>query len=206
VRRCTKPVARTGVRLSRERVRCFLAVPLRDPALGAAQRTLAQLRENVDAVRWTRPETLHITVHFFGNVDDADVANAVDAVTPVVGDTPPFELTLDALGAFPERGSPRVLWLGASAVSNEMTELAMRCREALDRAGFEVDARPFRAHCTLGRPRMPWPIESRAAWRDMSTHPIESNAFTADALVMYESVPSRGGAIYTQRVLLRLGG
>ena len=42
-------------------MRCFLAVPLREPALGAAQRTLAQLREKVDAVRWTRPETLHIT-------------------------------------------------------------------------------------------------------------------------------------------------
>jgi len=187
-------------------MRCFLAVPLREPALGAAQRTLANLREKVDAVRWTRPETLHITVHFFGNVDDAEFARAVDAAMRVVGDTPPFELTLDTLGAFPERGSPRVLWLGTSVEGGDMTALALRCREALDRVGFAVEARPFRAHCTLGRPKLPWPAESRAAWRVIATNRLDSSAFTADALVMYESTPSRGGAVYTSRELLPFAG
>src|SRR5207302_530822 len=76
---CPKPVAGAGICVPCRRMRCFLAVPLREPALGAAQRTLANLREKVDAVRWTRPETLHITVHFFGNVDDAEFARAVAA-------------------------------------------------------------------------------------------------------------------------------
>lgn len=186
-------------------MRCFLAVPLREPALGAAQTTLAWLRETVDAVRWVRAEAMHVTVHFFGNVDDSEFARAVGAVTPVVARTSEFDLTLDTLGAFPERGPPRVLWLGARVENVGMTALAMRCRDALHRAGFEVEVRPFRVHCTLGRPRLPWPAEARASWRDMSTRTIDSSVFTADAVVMYESVPSRGGAIYTQRVVLPFG-
>jgi len=187
-------------------MRCFLAVPLREPALGAAQTTLTRLRETVDSVRWTRPETLHITAHFFGRVDESEFSRAVEAVAPVAAGTRPFEVTVDTLGAFPDRGAPRVLWVGPSIENRDMTALALQCRAALERAGFEVEARPFRAHCTLGRPRMPWSGEARAAWRDALSHAIEPCAFTADALVMYESVPARGGAIYTPRTELSFGG
>ena len=186
-------------------MRCFLAVPLREPALGAAQQALARLREDVSDVRWARPETLHITVHFFGSIDESAAERAIEATRPVTAETRPFEVVLDTLGAFPDRGWPRVLWLGSSAASAAMAELAAGVRGRLHGAGFEVEERPFRAHCTLGRPRTPWPRVARDSWDAAVTHGIRSQPFIADRLLLYESKTGPGGAIYTERARLPLG-
>lgn len=185
-------------------MRCFLAIPLREPALAAAQATLAGLRERLDAVRWARPETLHLTVHFFGSIDDAEREAALTALAPVVEQTRAFTVTLDTLGAFPNRRSPRVLWLGSARESSELAAFASRCRNALSAGGFAVDARPFRAHCTLGRPRTPWPVTAHTVWAEVAGAPYRASAFDADRVVMYQSLPGRGGAVYTPLTILSL--
>ena len=145
-------------------MRCFLAVPIAEPALAAVERLQAELRERVAGVGWARPETLHLTVHFFGQIDEDRAATALSDVTPIVERTPPFDVVLDRLGAFPEKGIPRVLWLGPAREVPQLTALALECRVALAAAGFEVEDRRYHAHCTLGRPRHNFRAEARAAW------------------------------------------
>jgi RNA 2',3'-cyclic 3'-phosphodiesterase len=185
-------------------VRCFLAVPLQEPALADAQRLLHTLQESVVGVRWVRPETLHVTVHFFGSVSEEQAQAGVNAVRPVVERTSVFPVAADVLGSFPEHGRPRVLWLGAHEDQPAFVDLATACREALGRAGFETDARRFRAHCTLGRPRDPWPRESREAWRRAVEEPVRVREFIAARLVLYESKAAPGGHLYTERATLPL--
>jgi RNA 2',3'-cyclic 3'-phosphodiesterase len=180
-------------------VRCFLAVPLAEPALSEARQLQETLRERVPETRWARPETLHITVHFFGTVDDARAATAVDSVLPVARRTAAFEVLLDRLGAFPPRGAPRVLWLGPPNNIAPLTALVEECRTALRDASFDVESRPYRAHCTLGRPQVPWSDEVRAAWTSAGAQPAPVMRFTASRLVLYESRPAPGGAAYTER-------
>ena len=184
-------------------MRCFLAVPLRAPALPAAQEVLQRLRDQVTAVRWARPETLHITLHFFGAIDDASVARALDAVRPVVSASQLFEVDIDTLGSFPERGSPRVLWLGSSSENAELHALAGSVQHALRIAGFAVDERPFRAHVTLGRPREPWPREARAAWDRARADRVPPATFVANRAVLFESRTGRGAAVYVERAEFR---
>ena len=190
---------------SRLGMRCFLAVPLAEPALLDAQRLLATLRERVVQVRWARPETLHVTLHFFGQVTDDEAARALAQVSPVAAHAAPMDLTLDRLGSFPPRGWPRVLWLGSEHESAALSTLAQNCRVALRGAGFEVEHRPFRAHCTLGRPRVPWSSEGRAAWITALSEATPRCVFTADRLVLYESRPAAGGSVYSERVMAPLG-
>ena len=71
---------------------------------------------------------------------------------------PPAEAQVAGLGTFPERGSPRVLWLGL-AVPAAILDLQRACERAARAAGFEREERPFRAHLTLGR------------WRDRAPRP-----------------------------------
>lgn len=189
------------------RVRCFLAVPLRPPALAAAQQVLQRLRAQVDAVRWARPETLHITLHFFGAISDDRVAVALDAVQPVLTASQHFSVALDTLGSFPERGGrPRVLWLGSSRESAALHELAAAVRQRLGEARFDVDERPFRAHVTLGRPREPWPGEARTAWDETRSLAVAPATFVADRAVLFESVTGRGAAVYVERAEVRFAG
>jgi 2'-5' RNA ligase len=183
-------------------MRCFLAVPLAEPALADAQRVLTMLRREIEPVRWARPETLHITVQFYADAGDDQVTTALRAANIVVAQTEPFPVTLDTLGAFPPRGSPRVLWLGSTEGSPPLVAFATRCRAALRDAGLEVDDRQFRVHCTLGRPRVRWSSALRHHWLDMVRGYCVESTFTADQLVLYESTSAEGGAIYTPRATL----
>jgi 2'-5' RNA ligase len=184
-------------------VRCFLAVPLAEPGLGAAQQLQDGLRERVPEVRWARPETLHLTVHFFGQIDEARAATALDLVAPIASATAPFDVVLDQLGAFPPRGNPRVLWLGPSRDVAPLTALALECRAVLEVAGFDVDERRYNPHCTLGRPRLPWTAGARTAWVAAVAETRNESAFSASRLVLYESRSAPDGAVYTENTTLR---
>ncbi len=183
-------------------MRCFLAVPLREPALGAAQRLLGQLRERVPATRWARPESLHLTVHFFGEVEEGAALHAVELVAPAARGTQDFDVDLERLGSFPTHGTPRVLWLGPAGDIAPLTALALRCRTLLRGAGFEVETRSYNAHCTLGRPRSPWAQEAQSVWAEAVAERQTPVRFTATRVVLYESRPAAGGAIYTERAEL----
>jgi 2'-5' RNA ligase len=185
-------------------MRCFLAVPLAEPGLSEARQLQTSLAERVEGVRWARPETLHLTVHFFGSIEDTRTANAVDVVAPVASQTPAFEVELGRLGAFPARGRPRVLWLGPAAETAPLTRLARECRSALRGAGFDVEARPYHPHCTLGRPRATWAPGARAAWEMVVAEPHAAMRFTAARLVLYEARSASDGAVYAERATLPL--
>jgi 2'-5' RNA ligase len=182
-------------------VRCFLAVPVAEPGLAAAQRLQGELRARVAEVRWARPETLHLTAHFFGVIEEERAGAALDVVKPIANRTAPFDVVLDRLGVFPPRGTPRVLWLGPARDIAALTAVALECRAALATAGFEIEHRRYHAHCTFGRPRLPWSDAARAAWETSLTAAAGQTEirFTARRLVLYESRPAPGGAVYTER-------
>jgi len=182
-------------------VRCFLAVPIAEPGLEVAQRLQQRLREQVPDVRWARPETLHLTVHFFGQVEDGRALAAVELVAPIAGHTSPFTVVLDRLGSFPPHGIPRVLWLGPSRDVAPLNALALECRTILGAAGFEVDQRAYNPHCTLGRPRMRWSPPARSAWAAARQERPDVR-FTTSRMVLYESRSAPGGSVYTERASL----
>lgn len=180
-------------------MRCFLAVPLAEPGLARAQRLLAGLRERIADVRWARPESLHLTVHFFGAIEEQRAADALDVVTPIAARTTAFDIALDRLDTFPPRGIPRVLWLGPGHAIAPLTALVDGCRVALSHAGFDVEDRPYHAHCTLGRPRSAWSDHDRAAWSAAAGAGVDEIRFSASRMVLYESRTAPGGAIYIER-------
>jgi 2'-5' RNA ligase len=138
-------------------------------------------------------------VHFFGAIDEAGAADALRVVTPIAARTTAFDMALDRFGTFPSRGAPRVLWLGPSSDVDALTALAADCSAALAGTGFEIEHRPYHAHCTLGRPRFPWSDSARAAWTTAATAGQPEIRFTASRLVLFESRTAPGGAVYVER-------
>jgi RNA 2',3'-cyclic 3'-phosphodiesterase len=176
-------------------VRSFLAVAVQEPALVEARRLLDGLATRVPRgdCRWARGEGLHLTVHFFGELDEDRVEEALAAVAPA-GEAAPFDIALGGLGSFPPRGAPRVLWLGVTGGSEPLTALARGCRDRLGAAGFAVEERPFSAHCTLGRPRPGWSAAARAAWAASAADAVALPPFRVDRLTLFRSRPHPGGA------------
>ena len=188
-------------------MRSFLAVALREPALSETGRLLDELAAAVPRpdCRWVRSEGLHLTLHFFGELDEGRVGDVLAAVEPVAAATPPFALALGGLGSFPPRREPRVLWLGVTGGLEPLAVLARGCRTRLAGVDFEIDERPFSAHCTLGRPRPGWSAAARAAWTEAVRREPSVPPFTATAVTLFHSRPQPRGAVYEVVVEVPLG-
>jgi len=177
------------------RVFCALELPagLRERAAGRA----ARLREAFPHVRaaWERPEKLHLTLKFVGEIEPSRVADLSAAAGRAAAGGEPFELTVADAGAFPSHGPPRVLWLGVQDPSGRLARLHRRLEDECAAAGFDREARAFRPHLTLARLREP-----RAAHELAALHretPFEPQTFNVNELIIMRSELGPGGSRYT---------
>lgn len=185
-------------------MRAFLALPILPPALSPYLAWRAQLATELDAVRWAPADSPHVTIHFFGSVTEHDAERALAALRPVLEATPAPRLRLSGVGSFPSARRPRVLWCGVAGDIEALAACAVACIAALREAGFPVDERPYRPHCTVGRPRLPWPAAAMRRWEQIPAGQPHTPAFTADHGVLYESVTAACGTRHVPRVTLPL--
>lgn len=108
----------------------------------------------------------------------------------------PFELGLEALGVFPSTVRPQVVWVGVGRGSQPLAGLAEALGDALREAGWGLEHRPFRAHCTLARLSRPPAPATRAALEAELVRGLGSPGarFSVAEIALVESVPSPGGA------------
>lgn len=137
------------------RARLFLALNLPPDVRQALHDAAAPLREATAAaggVGWVRPDGLHLTLKFLGEVAEPAARALVDALAPVVARHAAPTLALRGVDAFPNLSRPRVVWAGVEATPR--LELLQHDVEATCATlGYEVEGRAFRPHITLGRVR-----------------------------------------------------
>jgi len=133
-------------------VRIFVAVfppaEVRKALVGAAR----ELRV-VGDVRWARPENVHLTLKFLGDVPEDDLDRVAEALQPVRLRHGPFEAGLWGFGAFPSARRARILWAGICEGSEPLGNLARDVGASLEALGFEREDRAYVPHLTLGRAR-----------------------------------------------------
>ena len=181
-----------------ERWRVFCAVELPPEVRARASDHATLLRERSTEVRasWPRADNLHLTLKFLGEIAQARVEALSNAVTRAARSIQPFDLTLEGAGAFPPRGSPRVLWLGINDSSGELIRLQSQLEDECEAAGFVREERPFHPHLTLARIRAP-----QGAGRLASIHQemgFEAMEFPVTELVVLQSHLGAKGSRYTE--------
>ncbi len=131
--------------------RCFVAVPLAEPARSAVAAYLDGLRATVAGVAWTRADQLHLTLKFLGNVPASRVPEIAERLGDALRAIPACTLDVAGIGAFPSLARPQVLWVGVRAVG--LVRIADVVETSCAAEGFAREPRPFRPHVTLGRVR-----------------------------------------------------
>ena len=128
-------------------------------AITPPRAVLLEVRAAVDALkrgntpeinallRWTRPETWHITVAFYGEVTEEKAADLADRLGRVAARTTPMELSLAGAGRF----GPRALWFGVQGQHDRLGRLAEASGAAARRCHIRMEDRPYRPHLTLAR-------------------------------------------------------
>jgi 2'-5' RNA ligase len=133
-------------------IRTFFAVDLDAPVRRAAAALARELQglPGGDRVRWVRAEALHVTLRFLGATDPDLVPTLASRVEQRVAAVAPFRLHLGAPHLFPSPRRPRVVALELRPLE-PLEALAAAVERGVVEAGFAPEARPFRAHLTLGR-------------------------------------------------------
>jgi RNA 2',3'-cyclic 3'-phosphodiesterase len=133
-------------------MRAFVAVfpppEVRREALSWARRLLSD-----DRVRWTRPENVHLTLKFLGDIRGEALGGIGVALGEVCAEHAPFDAVLAELGTFPSTRRAKILWIGIGAGSDRLRALAADVDDALAPLGFECEKRPYVPHLTSGRVR-----------------------------------------------------
>jgi RNA 2',3'-cyclic 3'-phosphodiesterase len=189
------------------KLRLFVAVVPDPPVLERTTELLQRLRAEGDRagwqVGWVPPQNLHVTLKFLGWVP-SDRVDAIDAaLRPVAAARAPFDLRLQGLGAFPPRGKPRVLWVGAHGGAGDLVELAQDVESALETIGFSREERPYHPHLTLGR------VKSAPGPRDRVLEQFaedEVGTSTVCQIVLFRSVLKQPHPDYRPHLRIPLTG
>ncbi|MCH7607047.1 MAG: RNA 2',3'-cyclic phosphodiesterase [Chloroflexi bacterium] len=189
-------------------LRLFVSVELPQHVRGALSTSIERLRSSLgDAYRWVRPEAVHLTLRFLGNVEQERVAELAAALEAAVGPLAAFELRLDGTGVFPNARAPSVVWAGLGGESAALVRLVAAVGTATAGVGEPAESRPYVPHLTLGR------VRGRLGTRDagelaarLRELTYEGTApFRVDGVSLMQSEIGPAGARYTRLAYAPLG-
>lgn len=146
-----------------DQVRLFVACEIPEDVKQTIGGVIETLRgRSGTAVRWIRPEGVHVTLKFLGEVPVKKLPAINLAVQAAVGGHSPFDLEFANIGTFGGREGLRIMWVGIAGDVLRLEALVRSMNAAMAVVGFEPERRPFRPHLTLGRVRDEIPTRQRA--------------------------------------------
>ncbi len=131
-------------------MRSFIAIELPDAAKSALAGLQDDLKKERADVRWVKPDNIHLTLKFLGEMDEALVADVVQNIKGTCSKLPAFSLEMRGTGVFPNMKSPRVIWVGI-VHSPFLADLQNRIDDGMSALRFKREKRTFSPHLTLGR-------------------------------------------------------
>lgn len=188
-------------------LRLFVAIELGEPVLQALERVQADLRRHgLQALRWVRPEGVHLTLKFLGETSERRLPAIKDALARAVEGVPPHTLSLDGLGTFGASRSPRVLWVGVAGQLEPLGRLQRQIDAALAAIGFAPEDRPFSPHLTLARVRPETARDlSGPIGRALNEVPAPMAEIPVREVSLMRSTLASGGAVYDRLATFPLG-
>lgn len=190
-------------------MRLFVAVDLDPPAREAVAAATAALRRHpvigAASVKWVEPRNLHLTLRFLGEVEDGAVEAAAGALTPA-SPLPAFRTALGSFGAFPARGAPRVIWVGAREGAATLGALRDEVARRLLPLGYTPDTQAYRPHLTVGRVRRAAGGLRAALTAASAGIDLRQVSWRVGRAVLFESRLSAAGPAYRVVTEMRLGG
>lgn len=177
--------------------RLFCAFELPESLRLQIQKHATTMREAVpEAIAsWSQPESIHLTVKFFGNVDQTKVPSISSALAKAVQEFSAIKISVGGTGVFPRPSRPQVLWIGIDDATGALAQLQERVETECARQGFPKEGRAFRPHLTIARIRKPHNA-NRLAEAHLHTD-FPAIELVLNELVLFRSELSPKGSKYT---------
>jgi len=196
-------------------VRTFIAIALPEEVREYLGRCQERLKGAGADVKWTRPEQIHLTLAFLGNVAADELDALSEAVREAASGFGPLRLRATGTGQFPPGGRPRVLWVGVRAEAGDLGGLQQAVAQAAARFAEKQEHRAYHPHLTLGRVRQGRRGRRGSRGGGGDLHGLaravaemaeeEEPAFDADEVVVFQSDLGPAGPTHTPLARLPLG-
>jgi 2'-5' RNA ligase len=179
-------------------MRLFVGIPLAVAVTDELRASSARLRSAGDSLRWTVPESWHITLQFLGNTGRESYECVVAQLRGVR--SPSVSVCLEGLSCFERAG----ILIARGMLTPELLLLQERVTAATQPCGFTPEARPYQPHITLAR--------SKGHGHDFSglkakiRHQPTFTRFVSQEFLLYESFLGGGGSRYEVRERFPLDG
>jgi 2'-5' RNA ligase len=175
-------------------MRAFLSINLTSELHRAVEELQSRLEPSISGIRWTKPENVHLTLKFFGDIVAQDVDTIVSCLNPITAEFSAFPVEFSGVGRFPEKGVLSILWIGSQRGKIELIAIEQAIRESLIRAKCSFDKKSFIPHLTIGR-----------AMRNQKPHihqwekhkNITLGEMTVDSFCLMESQLTPSGPVYS---------
>lgn len=164
-----------------------------------------EFQQKSPEIQWIPPEKLHVTLSFFGNVDEAVLGQEmVPALQKALSSEPPLDLNCVGLGVFPNWKYPKIIWAGITGDTDRLLLLHDHLNHVLSPFDIKPDRRLFRPHLTIGRAEK---IRKDAHIVRLVEQlgPIGFGHFAVKNLTLFRSELTKDGPIYTPLQVLPLG-
>lgn len=157
---------------------------------------LAALDPEIPGVRWLRPDQVHLTLSFLGNV--GPIAEETLQTYLAAIRFKPFFMPVVGIGTFPQKGKPNVIWAGAGAGHPQLFNVYKQVQEAALSAGLEPDLRSFHPHITFARCKA---VSAESVRPFLKQHvDFDAGLIRVDSFALYSSVPGPLGSAYTREL------
>ena len=177
-------------------MRVFIAIDIEPHILkgiGALQKELRQNLHQFRGIKWVRPDLIHLTLKFLGEVGDDSICEVCEIVRLAAGRHAGFSVDAHGIGCF---GRPaRVLWMGTDA-PGELIDLQGDIDKGLVSAGWVPDRKKYSPHLTIAR------IKDGKAAKSVTKlvsgyETAKIGSFFADSVCIYKSELTSEGPEYT---------
>jgi len=185
-------------------IRTFISIDLPEGIKEGISGLQGRLKRDECHIGWVRPEAIHLTLKFLGEIDEKKIPEIETATRKAIQGYTPFFLRIMGLGVFPNLKRPRIIWLGINGEGDNLLRLQSRIEEEMEKIGHAAEKRAFKPHLTIGRVRDPSGLKGLIDAIE-SEREIELGGFKAEEVLIMRSDLRPEGSIYARLFEIRFG-
>jgi 2'-5' RNA ligase len=176
--------------------RLFVAIGM--PA--AVTDLLVSLDPRLPGIRWMRPDQIHLTVSFLGNVGPLAGETLREKLAAITFSG--FFMPVKGIGTFPPKGKPNVIWAGVGSGHPQLFHVYKRVQEAALGAGLQPDLRRWTPHITFARCRDVSPQTILPFLKEQVD--FDAGMVRVESFALYSSIPGPLGSAYTRELEVKV--
>ncbi|MDD3296414.1 MAG: RNA 2',3'-cyclic phosphodiesterase [Candidatus Omnitrophica bacterium] len=181
-------------------IRSFIALEVPKDLQIACGQIQSELKPNLPRVKWVKPENIHLTLKFLGQINTEDTSRFIEIIKNAFVNFTAFSLQIRKLGFFSSKGKPRIIFL---TVRQEkiIKDMHDKLKKVLT---FDCPAKPtpFRPHITLARIKDGVPPDINLS--SINKVNIPDKNFLANQICFFESKLTPKGPQYKKLFSLTL--